>query len=186
MSDLETRFAYSAVHSRRSSEPRSSAFICSSLRDDVTKIVAAHRSSCAYDCILLSSRSRHDQVIGAESSDNVWICLIASVAAVPLMYGVGPSWGLWLALIALAVCFTTFCLLYDEAPNRARRRVAAQLGQISSKGVMAEEYQRLQSMTIKTTAEDRKMVLSPMMLANIAAGVLALGLTIWGIALRTM
>lgn len=113
-----------------------------------------------------------------------WLFLLASGAAVPLMYGVGPRWGLWIAMFTFAVSFTTFCLLYDMPINRARFRAAAQLGQISSMGVMSEEYHRIQSMKIKPTAEDCKMVLNPMTLLGIASGVIGVGLTVWGIVLR--
>jgi hypothetical protein len=114
----------------------------------------------------------------------MWFGMFATIAAVPLMYGVGPPWGLWLALIALAVCFATFCLLYDEPVRRARARMARRLADIAPNGAMSEEFHRLQSSALQPTAEERAMRLGPMLVANLAAGAAGTALVVWGIALR--
>lgn len=114
----------------------------------------------------------------------MWTGLLASIAAVPLMWGVGPEWGLWAAFAALFTCFATFCLLYDEPVRKARSRVEARLAGMSSKGLMSEEFQRLQSTPPEPTATERKMTMGSMMLLHLAAGAAGAVFAIWGIMLR--
>ncbi len=114
----------------------------------------------------------------------MWTSLGASAAAVALLFGVGPTWGMGLAFLILAVCFATFCLLYDEPVRRARSRIARQLSGISSTGVNAEEHHRIRSMAVKPTSDDRKMEMSPMMIVHLASGAAGAGLAVWGLVLR--
>jgi hypothetical protein len=88
-------------------------------------------------------------------------------------------------MLIFAVAFTTFCLLYDRPLDRARQRIASQLAGVSSAGALAEEHQRLRSMKVVPTADDRKMQLTPMMLALFASGALGAVLSVWGIVLRS-
>jgi hypothetical protein len=114
----------------------------------------------------------------------MWTGLVASMAAVPLLWGIGPGWGVWASLLACFVCFATFCLLYDEPVRKARSRVAARLAGMSSRGSMSEEYQRLQSSRLNPTDAERKMTMSPMLIANLVSGAAGAGLALWGLALR--
>jgi hypothetical protein len=150
-------------------------------------LTSAHGDRSSYDDDVLSTRKRPVQETGAESGtvNMMWLSLIASGAAVPLMYGVGPEWGLWLSMLVFAAAFTTFCLLYDRPLDRARRRIAAQLAGVSSAGSMSEEHQRLRSMKVTPTETDLQMDLTPMMLVLLVSGVAGAGFAIWGIVLRS-
>jgi hypothetical protein len=113
-----------------------------------------------------------------------WIFLLAGMASVAALYGVGPPFALPMAFAALCANFTTFCLQYDDPANRARRRVATQLARLSPSGLYAEEYQRLQSATLRITDEDRATRYGLMTIINLASGIVALGLVAWGLSLR--
>ena len=142
---------------------------------------------CPYHVDVLSSRKRPVQEFGAESVtvNMMWLSLIASGAAVPLMYGVGPGWAMWVSMLVFGTAFTMFCLLYDQPVNRARHRIASQLAGVSSAGAMAEEHQRLRSMKVIPTEQDRKMQMTPMMMALLGSGAMGVALTVWGIVLRS-
>lgn len=114
----------------------------------------------------------------------MWLSLLASGASVPLMYGVGPGWAMWITMLVFGAAFTTFCLLYDQPVNRARHRIASQLAGVSSAGAMAEEHQRLRSMKVVPTEQDRRMQMTPMMLTLLISGAAGLAFCAWGIALR--
>ena len=113
-----------------------------------------------------------------------WIFLLTGVASVAVLYGVGPQLALPAAFAVLFVNFATFCLQYDEPLNRARGRVAATLGRMSTGGAHTDEYQRLQSSAPVITAEDRKRRFGLMTITGIASGFVSLCLLAWGIALR--
>jgi len=115
-----------------------------------------------------------------------WALLIVAVAAVVMLFGVGPAYAVYAAFLVLFVNFATVCLLYDDPLRRARQRVAQRLAQLKPGGRNAELYQRLQSATPKPTADDRRVRYGAMTLLNIATGLAAAGLLIWGIVLRTL
>jgi hypothetical protein len=113
-----------------------------------------------------------------------WFFMIASLVAVGLFYGIEPRIGLYLSLVVLAVSFATFCLLYDEPLNRARRRMATQMGALSGKGIHAEEFQRLQSTKVKPGDADKVFRLTFMSGLNVASGIAAAGMLIWALLAR--
>jgi hypothetical protein len=113
-----------------------------------------------------------------------WAYLIIAVAAVVMLFGVGPAYVVYLAFLVLFVNFATLCLQYDDPIKRARRRMADQLSQLKPGGRHADLYQRLQSATPKPTADDRRVRYGPMTFLNIATGIIAAGLLVWGIVLR--
>jgi hypothetical protein len=113
-----------------------------------------------------------------------WLFMIINAAAVVALYGSRPAFLFGFALALLAISFATFCLLYDEPLKRAQHRVGQHLGQLSGKGVHAEEYQRLQSMKIAPTEGDRKFRLTPMSGVNIASGIGGAIMLAWGLFAR--
>jgi hypothetical protein len=113
-----------------------------------------------------------------------WLFMIFNIAAVGALYGMQPPTLFGVALALLAISFTTFCLLYDEPLKRAQHRVAQQLGQISGKGMHAEEHQRLQSMKITPNESDRKFRFTPMSGVNVASGIGGAILLAWGLLAR--
>ena len=113
-----------------------------------------------------------------------WVFLIIAAAAVVMLFGVGPSYAVYTAFLVLFVNFATVCLQYDDPLKRARQRVADRLSSLKPGGRNADLYQRLQSATPKPSAEDRCVRYGPMTLLNIATGVAAAGLLVWGILLR--
>ena len=68
-----------------------------------------------------------------------WMYMLVNIAAVITLFGMRPTFLFGVALVLLAVSFTTFCLLYDEPIKRAQRRIDQQLVQLSSKGMHAQE-----------------------------------------------
>jgi hypothetical protein len=113
-----------------------------------------------------------------------WIFLIASIGAVAVLFGVEPKYPLYSSFVVLCINFATFCLQFDDAVNRARQRVNSQLSRLGPAGLHAEEYQRLQSATLKTTVDDRATRYGPMTIANIVSGLAGIGFLLWGIVLR--
>ena len=113
-----------------------------------------------------------------------WFFMLASLAAAALFFGVEPRIAFYISLAVLAVSFASFCLLYDEPLNRARFRIAQQMGAISGKGVHAEEFQRLQSMKVTPTTDDLQFRLTFMSGVNVASGIAAAILLIWGVIAR--
>jgi hypothetical protein len=113
-----------------------------------------------------------------------WAFLIIAVGAFAMLFGVGPSYAVYVAFLVLFVNFATVCLQYDDPLKRARQRVTDQLSTMKPGGKQADLYQRLQSATPKPTAEDRRVRYGPMTLLNIATGVAAAALLVWGIVLR--
>lgn len=115
-----------------------------------------------------------------------WFFMIASLIAAVLFYGIEPRIGFYLSLAVLAVAFATFCMLYDQPLNRARRRIAAQMATLSGKGIHADEFQRLQSMKATPTEADKAFRLNLMSGLHVASGLAATGLLIWAIIARLM
>lgn len=115
-----------------------------------------------------------------------WAFLIIALCAVVMLWGVGPTYALYAACLILFVNFATVCLQYDDPIKRARKRVAGQLSRLKPGGGHADLYQQLQSATPKPTADDRRVRYGPMTLLNIATGLAATGLLVWGILLRVL
>ncbi|MHC4710566.1 MAG: hypothetical protein ACYTA3_09100 [Planctomycetota bacterium] len=115
-----------------------------------------------------------------------WAFLIVAVGAVVMLFGVGPAYAVYAAFLVLFVNFATLCLQYDEPLKRARQRVAERLSLLKPGGRNADLYQRLQSATPKPTADDRRVRYGPLTLLNIASGLAAAGLLVWGILLRAL
>jgi hypothetical protein len=115
-----------------------------------------------------------------------WAFLIIAVCAVVMLFGVGPAYAVYAAFLVLFVNFATLCLQYDDPVKRARQRVAERLSRLKPGGRNADLYQRLQSASPKPTADDRRVQYGPMTLLNIATGVAAAGLLVWGILLRVL
>jgi hypothetical protein len=113
-----------------------------------------------------------------------WLFMLACGAAVGLLFGVAPHIAFYIAFAVLAVNFATFCLMYDEPFKRARNRTEQQLLQISSKGVHAEEYQRLQSRKVVATAEDHRFQLTLTSGLNLISGIAGVGMMCWGAIAR--
>ena len=115
-----------------------------------------------------------------------WAFLIIGVAAVVMLYGVGPGYAVYVAFLVVFVNFATLCLQYDDPIKRARHRVAEQLSQLKPGGRHADLYQRLQSAAPQPTADDRQVRYGAMTILNIATGVASAGLLVWGILLRVL
>ena len=115
-----------------------------------------------------------------------WAFLIIAVCAVAMLWGVGPEYAKYAAFLVLFVNFATVCMQYDDPIRRARRRVADQLSRLKPGGGQADLYQRLQSAAPKPTEADRRARYGPMTLLNIATGLAAAGLLVWGILLRVL
>lgn len=113
-----------------------------------------------------------------------WIFMIANLAATILIYGAGPEYAFFLAFAMLAANFATFCLLYDDPIKRARNRIDQRLAQIPARGLHGEEHQRMQSMKVVATAEDKKFQLTFLSGLNIASGLGGAAMLLWAIALR--
>ena len=113
-----------------------------------------------------------------------WIYMAMSAAAAYLFYGESPAMAFYLSLLVLSVSFATFCLLYDEPLRRASGRINARLGQITARGINADEYQRLQSTAAVATAEDKSFRWTPMSIANIASGIAGAMLLVWAVTVR--
>jgi hypothetical protein len=113
-----------------------------------------------------------------------WAFLVACLGAVAMLFGVEPKNALYTSFVVLCLNFATFCLQYDDALNRAKGRMATQMGRISSSGLHAEEYHRLQSTRVTTTAEDRVTRYGPMTMLNIVSGLAGIGLLTWGLIMR--
>jgi hypothetical protein len=115
-----------------------------------------------------------------------WAFLIIAACAVVMLWGAGPRFALFVALLVLFVNFATVCLQYDDPIKRARRRVADQLSRLKPGGRNADLYQRLQSSSPEPTVDDRRVRYGLMTLLNIATGLAAAGLLVWGILLRLL
>lgn len=113
-----------------------------------------------------------------------WLFMLVCALALGLFFGINPQIGFYLAFLALALNFATFCLLYDEPFKRARYRIEQQLLQISAQGVHAEEYQRLQSRKVVATVEDRAFRLTPISGVNLATGIAGAGILAWAMIAR--
>jgi hypothetical protein len=113
-----------------------------------------------------------------------WMYMIMSGVAAYLFFGHGPMLAFYGSVLVLAVSFATFCLLYDEPIRRAAHRVNIRLGQITSKGIHADEYQRLQSSAAVATADDKRFRWTPMSITNVAAGLAGAMLLLWAVMIR--
>ena len=115
-----------------------------------------------------------------------WAFLIIAVCAVVMLWGVGPEYAVYAAFLVLFANFATVCLQYDDPVRRARQRVANQLSRLKPGGRNADLFQRLQSSTPNPTVDDRRVRYGLMTLLNIATGLAAAGLLVWGILLRVL
>jgi len=113
-----------------------------------------------------------------------WLFMLFNALAMGLFFGIDPRIGFYLTFALLAVNFATFCLLYDVPLTRARQRVAQQLLQFSSRGIHAEDHQRLQSMKIVATADDRVFRLTFMSGLNLATGIAGCCMLAWALLAR--
>jgi hypothetical protein len=113
-----------------------------------------------------------------------WAFLIIGVAAVVLLFGVGPEYAGYVAFFVLFANFATVCVQYDEPLRRARHRVTERLSRMKPSGRNAELYHQLQSAAPRPTADDRRVRYGTMTLLNIATGLAATGLLVWAIVLR--
>ena len=115
-----------------------------------------------------------------------WVFLIIAVCAVVVLWGVGPEYAVYVAFLVLFANFATVCVQYDDPIRRARGRVADQLSRLKPGGRNADLYQRLQSSSPDPTVADRRVRYGFMTLLNIATGLAAAGLLVWGILLRVL
>jgi hypothetical protein len=115
-----------------------------------------------------------------------WAFLIIAVCAVGVLWGVGPEYAVYAAFLVLFANFATVCVQYDDPIRRARRRVADRLSRLKPGGRHADLYQQLQSAAPKPTTDDRRVRYGPMTLLNVATGLAAAGLLVWGILLRVL
>lgn len=113
-----------------------------------------------------------------------WIYMILSGVAVGFSFGVKPTIAFYLSLVVFAISFATFCLLYDEPLKRARGRIGVRMGSLSGHGIDADEYQRLQSMAVTPTDEDKQFHLTVMSGINVGSGIAGLGLLVWAALIR--
>lgn len=113
-----------------------------------------------------------------------WLYMLVNVLAVVVCYGTNPGYAIGICLVLLAISFTTFCLMYDNPLKRAQGRVTQQLARLSSKGIHAEEHQRLQSVKVTPNDEDRMFRLTPMSGVNIASGIAGGLMLAWGLYAR--
>ena len=109
-----------------------------------------------------------------------WAFLAVAVCAFALLIRVGPQYGIYAAFVVMVVNFTTLCLQYDDPVKRARQRIAARLSRLRPD---VDLHQRLESAPVTPTAADRRVQYGPMTLLNIATGLAAIGLLIWGVML---
>jgi hypothetical protein len=113
-----------------------------------------------------------------------WLFLIVNLVATTMLFGATPKVALFVALAVLALSFTSFCYIYDAPIRRASNRNAQRLGMISGYGLHADEYQRLQSMKIVASDEDKKFQLTFMSGLNIASGIAGGMLLLWACWIR--
>ena len=113
-----------------------------------------------------------------------WLFMLVNALALALFFGREPPIAFYLAFALLAANFASFCLLYDEPLKRATQRVEQQMLQLSGKGLHAEQYQRLQSMKVTATADDRKFRLTFMSGLNLATGAAGCGMLMWALLAR--
>ena len=110
-----------------------------------------------------------------------WTFLGIAFCAFASLWGVGPGYALLIAFLVLFTNFATFCVLYDRPSDRARERVAAQLRTLHP---YADTAQRLATAPVTITAADRHLGIGPMTILNLATGIAATCLLIWGVVLR--
>jgi hypothetical protein len=115
-----------------------------------------------------------------------WIFLIIAVCAVVALFGVGPEYAPYLAFFVLFANFATVCMQYDDPIRRARQRVAERLKLLKPRGGDFDLCQRLQSTEPKPTDDDRRVRYGLVTILNIATGLIATGLLVWGILLRVL
>lgn len=110
-----------------------------------------------------------------------WTFLVIACVALVSLWGVGPGYALFAAFLVLFANFATFCVLYDRPKDRARDRIAAQFRGLHPH---ADVSQRLATAPIAVIADDCRLGFGAMTIANLATGVVASGLLIWGMVLR--
>jgi hypothetical protein len=110
-----------------------------------------------------------------------WIFLAIAACSFVSVWGQVPIYVLLAAFLLAFGNFATFCILYDRPQNRAQLRVAAHLKRTQPYTDVAP---RLQKMSVTTTAADRHLGYGLMPMLNLATGIAASGLLVWGIILR--
>jgi len=113
-----------------------------------------------------------------------WLYMIISGAAAGLSFGAEPKIVFYISLAVFAASFASFCVLYDEPLKRARGRIAERMGRLSGQGIHADEFQRLQSMAVTPTDEDKQFRLTFMTGVNVVSGILGLGMLVWAVLIR--
>jgi hypothetical protein len=113
-----------------------------------------------------------------------WLYLVVNAVACAMLFGANPQFALFIALASLAVNFTSFCYIYDAPVRRAYDRNARRMGMISGHGIDADEYQRLQSMKIVASADDKKFQLTFMSGLNIGSGIAGCMVLLWACWIR--
>lgn len=113
-----------------------------------------------------------------------WLFMLVCAAATALFFNIEPRMAFYIAFLILAANFASFCLLYDVPINRARERISQQMSQMSSTGIQANEYQRLQSMKAVATDDDKRFRWTLMSSANFVTGIAGGVMLIWAIIAR--
>lgn len=113
-----------------------------------------------------------------------WLYMVMSGAAAGLFYGTGPRIAFFICLVVLGISFASFCLMYDEPLKRAGHRITERMGHISGHGIHADEYQRLKSMKVTATEDDKRFRLTLMSGVNVASGIAGAVMLGWGLMVR--
>ena len=106
--------------------------------------------------------------------------LIAGAAGFALMIAFGSQIAIFAAFGVLFGNFATACLQYNDAMDRARARVEGRLGRLH---VNSDAHQRLETLAVKPTAEDRHHQMNAMTLANLVTGIACIAFCAWGLYL---
>ena len=110
-----------------------------------------------------------------------WMFVGIAVLAFASLWGMGPGYALFVAFLVMFANFATFCVLYDRPKDRARLRITDQLRRLQPN---TDAAQRMATATITPTADDRHLGFGPMTILNLATGIAASCLLLWGILLR--
>lgn len=113
-----------------------------------------------------------------------WLFMLLCAGATALFFNVEPRMAFYVAFLILAANFASFCLLYDVPINRARQRISQQMSQMSPTGMQANEYQRLQSMKVIATEDDKRFRWTIMSGVNIITGIAGGVMLVWAIIAR--
>ncbi len=110
-----------------------------------------------------------------------WALLGIAVGGFLSFLGLDHGYALLAAFIVMFTNFATFCVLYDRPKDRARSRVAGLLGRLQPNSDIA---QRMATAPIATTAADRHLGVGPLTVLNLATGIAASCLLLWGLLIR--